>query len=195
MNDFIALTCPSCGGQLQVQNNLQKCHCTHCGTQLLLKQDDSGMLIPLQARDLQASAKLKEMQFSEKAMDLLKGQIAELEDRFAKIRNAFLTDVIALRTARCFKDYEKENFITPGINKFCVLNWDNWFNPAWDIMGYTSVDDFLTLYAFMQQPKYQKDKVLLPLQKLFEPLPTLAGELKAKKARLNAMLEQAVQNQ
>lgn len=125
MSDFIALTCSSCGGQLNIQNNLQKCFCAHCGAELLLKQDDHGMLVPIQARDLQASAKLKEIQFSVTAMELLKSQVVELEEQFNQIRNNFLTNVIAIRSARCFKDYEKENHIVPGINRFCTLNWDH----------------------------------------------------------------------
>lgn len=195
MGEFIALTCPSCGGQLQIQNNLQKCFCAHCGTELLLKQDDHGMLIPIQARDLQASAKLKEIQFSVTATELLKSQIVVLEEQFNQIRNNFMANIITIRGARCFKDYEKENHISPGINRFCVLNWDHWFDPQWNIMGYTTIDDFITLSQFLQLPQYQKEKYLLPILKSFEALPAIAEEMKAKKAQLKNMLEQAINNQ
>lgn len=195
MSDLIALNCPSCGGQLHIQNNLQKCFCAHCGVELLLNHNDQGMLIPVQARDLQASAKLKEMQFSLAAMDLLKAEIAELEAKFTAIRNNFLTNIIAIRGAKCFKEYEKENQIIPGINRFCTLNWDHWFDPQWNIPGYTSVDDFLALYRFLQQPKYQREKYLLPFLISFEPLPGLAEELKAKKMQLTTIRDQAINNQ
>lgn len=42
MDDFIALRCPSCGGDLQVAKNLEKIFCNHCGTQLL--DQDSNLL-------------------------------------------------------------------------------------------------------------------------------------------------------
>ncbi|MFL7795121.1 MAG: hypothetical protein AB8I69_23480 [Anaerolineae bacterium] len=30
--DSITLTCPSCGGKLQVTNDIDRFACTHCGT-------------------------------------------------------------------------------------------------------------------------------------------------------------------
>jgi hypothetical protein len=106
-----------------------------------------------------------------------------------------MANIITIRGARCFKDYEKENHISPGINRFCVLNWDHWFNPQWNTMGYTTIDDFVTLSQFLQLPQYQKEKYLLPILKSFEALPAIAEEMKAKKAQLKNMLEQAINNQ
>ena len=195
MSDFVNMSCPACGGQLQVQKDMQKYFCIHCGTELLLKQDDAGVFSTIQARNLQASAKLKEMQFSIAAMDLLKSQIAELEGQFTIIRNNFLTNIVSIRGERCFKDYEKEYHISPGISQFCTLNWDNWFNPDWNIMGYTSIDDFLVLARFLQRPAYQKKKYLVPILSSFEPLLAIAEELKAKKAQLKQMSDQTINNQ
>ena len=194
MVDLIQMNCPSCGGQLQAQPDMQKMFCMHCGTELILQYDDAGSLIPVQAREIQASAKLKEIQFSMAAMDLVRSQIADLETRFNKIRNYFLTYVLPVRGERCFKDYEKENQIYPSLANFATANWDNWFNPKWDIPGYTTMEDFLTLYRFLQQPQYQNKKFLIPFLKSFEPLPSIAEELQVKKAQLNRMLDQAVDN-
>lgn len=195
MVDFIQMNCPSCGGQLHAQRDMQKMFCMHCGTELLLKHDDAGSLIPVKAREIQASAKLMEMQFSVAAMDLVRSQIAELETKFNKIRNYFLTNILPIRGERCFKDYEKENQIFPSLADFATVNWDHWFDPEWDIPGYTTMEDFLNLYRFLQQPQYQKKKYLLPILKSFESLPSIAEELQVKKAQLNRMLDQAIDNQ
>jgi hypothetical protein len=195
VSDFVNLNCPACGGQLQVQKDMQKYFCMHCGTELLLKQDDAGIFSTIQARDLQASAKLKEMQFSVTAMDLLKSQIAELEGQFTIIRNNFLTNIVSYRGERCFREYEKEYHISPGLSQFYTYyRGDMFFKPDRYIMGYTSIDDFLALARFLQRPAYQKKKYLVPILITFEPLPAIAEELKAKKAQLNQMLEQAINN-
>ncbi len=194
MVDLIQMNCPSCGGQLQAQRDMQKMFCMHCGTELMLKYDEIGSLIPIQAREIQASAKLKEIQFSMAAVDLVRSQIAELETKFSRIRNWFLTNILPIRGVRCFKDYEKENQIYPSLADFATANWNNWFNPEWDIRGYTTMEDFLNLYSFLQRPQYQKNKYLLPILKSFEPLPSIAEELQVKKAQLNRMLDQAIEN-
>lgn len=43
MNDFIAMSCPSCGGQLQVRKDMQKYFCMYCGSELVLRQDSEGV--------------------------------------------------------------------------------------------------------------------------------------------------------
>ena len=127
-------------------------------------------------------------------MDLVRSQIVELETKFKKIRNWFLTNILPIRGVRCFRDYEKENQIYPSLADFATANWNNWFNPEWDILGYTTMEDFLNLYRFLQRPQYQKNKYLLPILKSFEPLPSIAEELQVKKAQLDRMLEQAIDN-
>lgn len=62
-------------------------------------------------------------------------------------------------------------------------------------MGYTSMDDFIKLSEFLRLPQYQKEKYLLPILKSFEALPAIAEEMKAKKAQLMRMLDQAINNQ
>jgi DNA-directed RNA polymerase subunit RPC12/RpoP/prefoldin subunit 5 len=88
MDEFIALRCPSCGGNIQVEKNLEKIFCTHCGTQLLLKHGADGLLTPMMARDLTASAQLKETQNAMMVIDLLKKQIGELEGQVTQLRKA-----------------------------------------------------------------------------------------------------------
>jgi len=132
MADFIQMNCPSCGGQLQAQRDMQKMFCMHCGTELMLKHDDAGSLIPVKAREIQASAKLKEIHYSMATMDLLKSRIAELEVQIRQIRDSFLEyyQVIFEKTMykKYFKDYEKENKIPVNIDSLYSSNYGNWHN-------------------------------------------------------------------
>ncbi|MBX3056700.1 MAG: hypothetical protein KF770_09535 [Anaerolineae bacterium] len=38
MTDFVTLTCPSCGGQLQITNDIDRFACGHCGTEHLVRR-------------------------------------------------------------------------------------------------------------------------------------------------------------
>ncbi|NMC29472.1 MAG: hypothetical protein GYA45_05320 [Pelolinea sp.] len=66
----------------------------------------------MQTRDLQASAKLKEIQFSVTAMELLKSQVEEVEGKIKAIRTTLLEYYNTIYTRalnyRYFSDYEKE---------------------------------------------------------------------------------------
>src|SRR5271157_2919356 len=37
---MIKLTCPSCGGMLELPDNLDVAHCMYCGTKIILEQSD-----------------------------------------------------------------------------------------------------------------------------------------------------------
>lgn len=90
MNDLIPLHCPSCGGNIQVENQLEKIYCTHCGTQLLLRMGSDGLLAPLIAREMAASAGLMEAQKAQMTADLLQKQIQQLEAQAQRIRHDLL---------------------------------------------------------------------------------------------------------
>ena len=199
MSEFIAMTCPSCGGQLSIQSDLQKFFCNHCGTELLLKQDHDGILTPIKARDLQASAKLKEIQFSVTAMELLKSQIAEVEAEIEKIRRTFLeyfkTVYSGSLNTKYFSDYEKEKNLPIKLSKLCVANFEEWETYVEkDIPGYSTVGELIEFAQFIQRPKYRRDKYITTIISVLEPLPPLAGKLQQKKAQLEHMLEQAINN-
>ena len=50
MGEFITLTCPSCGGKLQVNSNASVLNCQHCGTEHLIRRDVSGVSLESFAR-------------------------------------------------------------------------------------------------------------------------------------------------
>jgi DNA-directed RNA polymerase subunit RPC12/RpoP len=204
MSEFIALSCPSCGGQLSIQSDLQKFFCNHCGTELLLKQDHDGILTSIKARDLQASAKLKEIQFSVTAMELLKSRIAEVEKEIRKIRRTFLEYYsTAYAWSRLwngngpknFTDYEKEKNLPTSL-EWLLSNcpggdWKDYIEKE-EIPGYSSAEELIEFAQFVQRPAYKRDKYVTTILTILEPLPSLAEQLKQKKQQLDAMLEQAI---
>ena len=38
MDDFITLTCTSCGGKLEITTDIERFACAHCGTEHLVKR-------------------------------------------------------------------------------------------------------------------------------------------------------------
>jgi predicted RNA-binding Zn-ribbon protein involved in translation (DUF1610 family) len=50
MGDFITLTCPSCGGKLQVSPNTSVLNCRHCGTEHLVRRSADGVSLESFAR-------------------------------------------------------------------------------------------------------------------------------------------------
>ena len=44
--DIIALSCPSCGGKLQITSDIDRFACMHCGTESLVKRGDVDHFIP-----------------------------------------------------------------------------------------------------------------------------------------------------
>jgi len=198
MADFIQMNCPSCGGQLQAQRDIQKMFCMHCGTELMLKQDDAGSLIPIKAREIQASAKLKEIHYSIASMDLLKSRIADLEAQVKQIRCNFFEFYQTIYTSqwnrKYFRDYEKENKLPVNIENLYANNFDIWNEYIErNIPGYTTPDELIAFSHFIVRPKYKQDKYIQTLVTILEPLAPLAEELKSKKAQLNAILEQTIE--
>lgn len=208
MGEFINMTCPSCGGQLQAQKNMQKIYCMHCGTELLLKQDHEGVLITIKARDLQASAKLKEMQFSASALEMLKMQINELEAQVKQIRNSLLKFCDIYTYRKYYSKYEKEQNLPVSLRSCHDRSWslyvdrkgsepDDWLKHFLDsdIPGYTKADDLMNLLEFLEKPEYDDDKNVKQMLLVLEPLRATVDELKKKKAQLNRILDQAINNQ
>ncbi|MHB8806286.1 MAG: hypothetical protein ACYC59_01735 [Anaerolineaceae bacterium] len=199
MVDFIQMNCPSCGGQLQAQRDMQKMFCMHCGTELMLKQDDAGSLIPIKAREIQASTKLKEIHYSMATMDLLKSRIAELEEQVKQIRRTFLEYYQTIYTSawnrKYFSDYEKEKKLPVNMENLYANYFDTWNDYIeCNIPGYTTPSELIEFSHFIVRPKYKQDKYIETILAILEPLAPLAEELKNKKAQLNAMLEQAIEH-
>jgi len=219
MEDFIALRCPSCGGHIQVEKNLEKIFCTHCGTQLLLKQGADGLLTPMMARDLTASATLKETQTALMVIDLLKSQIKELEEQSKNIRHAFFqycVDYIAhnatLGIFFIFRDgklFELINRYTQQATNRAQLTQETYNKlpkrksgtfplpphaedwEALNIPGLNTLEDFFRLYQFINQPQIsqQYGQYAKNLICVLQPITQIGSEWQEKKQRLKKAMD------
>ena len=45
MADFVTLSCPSCGGKLEITNDVERFACSHCGREHIVKR--SGGIVSL----------------------------------------------------------------------------------------------------------------------------------------------------
>lgn len=212
MNDFIALRCPSCGGNIQTEKNLEKIFCNHCGTQLLLKQGADGLLIPMMARELIASAKLKESQTAMMVADLLKSQIKELEEKAAQIRKAFFEfcypNVFFYKNMphlrKTLEAYQMSLGLARGsfagaISACIVVDLPGLFNGreftmdyekllARNTPGFNTADDLLNIYQYISQAKnFEKGANQLAL--ILQPITQIVPELQKKKQELKKALD------
>lgn len=84
MSDLITLSCPSCGGKLEITEDVQQFACAHCGTEHRVNRSASIVsLSPLVEgiRNVQSGV---DKTASELAIKRLKGEIASLEKEYTK---------------------------------------------------------------------------------------------------------------
>jgi predicted RNA-binding Zn-ribbon protein involved in translation (DUF1610 family) len=51
-NDFVTLTCPSCGGRLQITKDMDKFACGHCGNEHLVRREGGAVFLAPLAADI-----------------------------------------------------------------------------------------------------------------------------------------------
>jgi len=89
MSDFVTLTCPNCGGNLQITNDIDRFSCGHCGKEHMVKR--GGGIVSL-APVIQG---IKEVQVgvdktaSELAIVRLEKEIKELQEKISDIRSKY----------------------------------------------------------------------------------------------------------
>ncbi len=207
MEDLIALHCPACGGNIQIEASLEKIFCTHCGTQLLLKHGADGLLVPLQARDLTASARMQETEAALILMDTLKAQVQESESQVQAVKVSFWKQVMhggAKKSAvghlyseteatRRVNQYTRQVAGVPVIVFSRVqLSNDDLLAPEKLarslIAALTTPDELLAFYKYLIQPQGY-DQTAYQLATTLHPLTKLAPELKEKKERLKQVAD------
>jgi hypothetical protein len=81
MSEIVTLTCPSCGGKLEISPDIDRLKCVHCGQEQLILHDGNQLFI----RPLQDSISLLQQatsrNASEQAIQRIKAEIQELEDQ------------------------------------------------------------------------------------------------------------------
>jgi hypothetical protein len=85
MPNFVTLACPSCGGKLQITNDIERFACAHCGNEHLVKR--SGGVISI-APIMDSLAKIQEdtdRTAAELAISRLNNELIALEERKEKL--------------------------------------------------------------------------------------------------------------
>ena len=191
MDDIIALVCPSCGGKIQVEKDLEKMFCMHCGTQLLLRQGADGLLTPMMARDLNASAQLKETQNKLMVIEALKTQIKEMEAQAEATHQKFIEYVDQeIRNSAYFKtktikllDQYAQQVTGKKIYPSGVVYID------YKRSRLSTREDLVTLYQFITQPQ-RYDQTAYDLAQVLFPLIQVLPELQEKKQKLKKAMNE-----
>ena len=87
MADFVTLTCPSCGGKLQLTDDIERFACAYCGTEHVVRR--SGGIVSL-APVIESLSKVQvatDKTASELAIKMLKSEIGELEGEYRQLQN------------------------------------------------------------------------------------------------------------
>lgn len=203
MDDFIALRCPSCGGNIQVERTLEKMFCTHCGTQLLLKQGADGLLTPMMARDLKASAQLKESQNAMLVIELLRNQIRELEAQAKMVQDNFweyVLDHVSTSVTRLIDRYAQQvtgkKQLARSLGRSRVEDGKGAFHidrekMAHGVVGLSTLEDLTRLYQFITMPQ-NYDQTAYEMAQVLYPLVKIMPDLQDKQRKLKKLMDEII---
>ena len=79
MPDFINLTCPSCGGKLQITSDIDRFACGHCGNELIVRRSGGAITVEPVVEGLRKVQAGVDKTASELAIVRLEGEIAHYE--------------------------------------------------------------------------------------------------------------------
>jgi len=97
MNDFITLTCPSCGGKLEITEDIQQFACAHCGTEHRVNRSTSIVTLSPLVASIKKVQTGVDKTASELAIKRLKDEIATLEKEYTEnygTRSGLITRMI-----------------------------------------------------------------------------------------------------
>lgn len=82
MGDFVTLTCPTCGGKLQITPDIDRFACVHCGNEHIVKRSEGVIALQPLAESLTGLRRATDRTASEMALRRLSEELASLrEDR------------------------------------------------------------------------------------------------------------------
>jgi len=79
MGDFVTLTCPTCGGKLQITSDIDRFACTHCGNEHLVKRSEGVIAIQPLAESLTGLKRATDRTASELAIRRLTDDLSQLQ--------------------------------------------------------------------------------------------------------------------
>src|SRR5579859_1760065 len=91
MPDFITLSCPTCGGKLQLTNDIERFACAHCGNEHIVRRGGGIVSLAPVVDGLNRVQAGIDKTASELAIGRLRQEIGLLQQRFAETnRSMFL---------------------------------------------------------------------------------------------------------
>lgn len=108
MNNFIRLTCPACGGKLELSSSIEQFACAHCGTEHVVNR--SGGIISLQplTEGLQRIQKGTDRTAAELALQRLRAERAEWQTNLNAVREyTEITTANLIKVASLLEQAEK----------------------------------------------------------------------------------------
>jgi hypothetical protein len=78
MSDFVTLTCPSCGGKLQITDDIDRFACAHCGSEHIVRRGGGVVSLAPVAEGLRQVQAGVDRTASELAIPRLEKEIADL---------------------------------------------------------------------------------------------------------------------
>jgi hypothetical protein len=79
MGDFVTLTCPTCGGKLQITPDIDRFACAHCGNEHLVKRSEGVIAIQPLAESLTGLKRAADRTASEMAIRRLTEDLTQLQ--------------------------------------------------------------------------------------------------------------------
>ncbi len=86
MPDFITLSCPSCGGKLEITSDIERFACAHCGMEHLVKRTSSLVSLSPVVAEIKKVTESIGRTASELAIVRLEKEIATLNNRIKTLR-------------------------------------------------------------------------------------------------------------
>ncbi len=91
MVDSFSLTCPSCGGRLQLTSDIERFACGYCGNELIVNRSGGIVSLAPVISELKGVRQGVDRTASELAIIRLEKEINQLEDRIDEIDPKYLT--------------------------------------------------------------------------------------------------------
>ena len=116
MNDFITMTCKSCGGKLQITNEIEDFACLYCGTEFLIKREGGIVALPLIEEDIKKVSVSTDITASEFAIIRLKNEIEG-----EKFQLLVTNDIIIEWSKKKKNEIDKIRNVSTGRTQFFLI--------------------------------------------------------------------------
>ena len=123
MADFVTLTCPTCGGKLQITPDLDRFACVHCGNEHLVKRTHGVVVIQPLAESLTGLRHATDRTASEMALRRLADELADLKIARAQAENTIEECHKTLKERERARRELAKSAITLTLGFFLILLW------------------------------------------------------------------------